>query len=125
MEHENYLSIFGGCFQSKKEFLDYILIDYNEDGDSLPSIFEKEFKIESYNVDMREVEYIDNEENNLIKLLEGFSYDEKVIPNIVNKSGEIIPFKINSLILLYDFKYELSNIPEKSKVKFIGYVKYK
>ncbi|WP_202614168.1 immunity 22 family protein, partial [Parageobacillus thermoglucosidasius] len=66
-----------GNSKSYKDLQNYILNSYTEDGDLLPSEFEKDFNIDYYNEDFREVEFYDEPSNDLRVLLEGFSYDEE------------------------------------------------
>jgi hypothetical protein len=118
MEKEGFVSLFIGNSKSYKDLRNYILNSYTEDGDLLSSEFEKDFNIDYYNEDFREVEYYDEPSNDLRVLLEGFSYDEEIIPKFIELCGERLNQEANSVILLYDFQYN-GNVNEKISLDFL------
>ena len=124
MEKEGFVSLFIGNSKSYKDLQNYILNSYIEDGDLLPSEFEKDFNIDYYNEDFREVEFYDEPSNDLRVLLEGFSYDEEIIPKFIELCGERLNQEANSVILLYNFQYN-GNVNEKNQFRFLGTVQYK
>jgi hypothetical protein len=124
MEKEGFVSLFIGNSKSYKDLRNYILNSYTEDGDLLPSEFEKDFNIDYYNEDFREVEYYDEPSNDLRVLLEGFSYDEEIISKFIELCGERLNQEANTVILLYDFQYN-GNVNEKNQFRFLGTVQYK
>ncbi|REK56482.1 immunity 22 family protein [Parageobacillus thermoglucosidasius] len=113
-----------GNSKSYKDLQNYILNSYTEDGDLLPSEFEKDFNIDYYNEDFREVEFYDEPSNDLRVLLEGFSYDEEIIPKFIELCGERLNQEVNSVILLYNFQYD-GHVNEKNQFRFLGTVQYK
>lgn len=124
MEKEGFVSLFIGNSKSYKDLQNYILNSYTEDGDLLPSEFEKDFNIDYYNEDFREVEFYDEPSNDLRVLLEGFSYDEEIIPKFIELCGERLNQEVNSVILLYNFQYN-GHVNEKNQFRFLGTVQYK
>ncbi|MBY0061276.1 MULTISPECIES: immunity 22 family protein [Priestia] len=125
MEQISYVSLWVGEFSSTEELENYLLIDYTEDGDAIPSQFEKDFNIEYFDEDFSEAHYEGDEVHKLSQLLEGCSYDDVVIPNFVEKYGENLPINANSMILLYDFEYNKSGDHDKTHpVKYVGSVRY-
>ena len=124
MEKEGFVSLFIGNSKSYKDLQNYILNSYTEDGDLLPSEFEKDFNIDYYNEDFRKVEFYDEPSNDLRVLLEGFSYDEEIIPKFIELCGERLNQEANSVILLYNFQYN-GNVNEKNQFRFLGTVQYK
>ncbi|QSB49575.1 immunity 22 family protein [Parageobacillus toebii] len=124
MEKEGVVSLFIGNSKSYKDLQNYIFNSYTEDGDLLPSEFEKDFNIDYYNEDFREVEFYDEPSNDLRVLLEGFSYDEEIIPKFIELCGERLNQEANSVILLYNFQYN-GNVNEKNQFRFLGTVQYK
>ncbi|WP_339193869.1 immunity 22 family protein [Aeribacillus sp. FSL W8-0870] len=124
MEKEGFVSLFIGNSKSYKDLQNYILNSYTEDGDLLSSEFEKDFNIDYYNEDFREVEFYDEPSNDLRVLLEGFSYDEEIIPKFIELCGERLNQEANSVILLYNFQYN-GNVNEKNQFRFLGTVQYK
>ncbi|ATP40039.1 hypothetical protein CSE16_08250 [Solibacillus sp. R5-41] len=125
MEQEGYLSLWVGTFESNEDFRNYLLIPYNEDGDAIPSNFEKDFHIEHYDEDFIEVEFFDENVKNLSRLLDGCSYDDVVIPNFININGESLTYSVNCMILLYNFQYSTKGQSDLKYVKYLGNVRYK
>ena len=115
IEIKNKVSIWFGKFDTKGKFVKYIKKTYNEDGDSIPSQFMKDFKIKSFDEDFLEVFFdtaIDNSS------FEDISYSETFLEKIK------INFSVyNCTILLYDFSYT-GTIKEKDNVKFYGTLDY-
>ncbi|TCW39409.1 immunity protein 22 of polymorphic toxin system [Laceyella sacchari] len=124
MEKKGFVSLFIGNSNSYEELQKYVLVSYTEDGDSIPSKFEKDFGIEYYNEDFREVEFYSQSSNDLRFLLEGFSYSEEIVPEFINICGERLDQEVNSVILLYDFQYD-GKVDKANQFKFLGTVQYK
>ena len=124
MQKEGKVSLWLGNFNNEKTFREFMEIKYTDDGDSIPSKFKKQFKIEYYDIDFSEVDYTEEQSNDLKVLLEGFSNDYEIIPKFKEKySGNMY----NSIVLLYDFEYD-NNINYKNGnniLDFIGCVDYK
>lgn len=126
MEKEGYVSLWVGKFNSNIDFQNYLLISYTEDGDAIPSKFEKDFQIDYYNEDFMEAEHFEGETKNLSKLLDGCSYDDVVIPNFIKMQGDSLTDNFNSIILLYDFQYAPKGQNYlNDDVQYIGNVRYK
>ncbi|MFC0414081.1 immunity 22 family protein [Cytobacillus solani] len=87
MEEEGFVSLWVGKFKSNNDLQNYLLITYTEDGDAIPSTFEKDFQIDYFDEDFMEAEYFDQETKNLPALLDGCSYDDAVIPNFIRMKG--------------------------------------
>ncbi|MGD6842164.1 immunity 22 family protein [Bacillus infantis] len=49
-----YVSMWIGNFGSKEELMNYTNIEYTEDGDSISSVFEKDFNLDYYDRDLVE-----------------------------------------------------------------------
>jgi hypothetical protein len=125
MDEEGYVSIWVGKFKSNKELQNYLSISYTEDGDATPSTFEKDFQIDYYDEDFLEAEYFDRETKNLQTIFEGCSYDDVVIPNLINMQGESLTDSVNSIILLYNFQYDKKGKSDLNDVQYLGTVRYK
>ena len=123
MQKEGKVSLWLGNFSDEESFRDFMEIKYTNDGDSIQSEFKKQFKIEYYDIDFSEVDYTEEQSNDLKVLLEGFSNDYEIIPKFKEKySGNMY----NSIVLLYDFEYD-NNINYKNRnniLEFIGCVDY-
>ncbi|MED0714267.1 immunity 22 family protein [Aeribacillus composti] len=70
-----------------------------------------------YNEDFRKVEFYDEPSNDLRVLLEGFSYDEEIIPKFIEFCGDRLNQEANSVLLLYNFQYN-GNVNEKISLDF-------
>src|SRR4051794_37504793 len=118
MAKEGFVSLFVGNSSSYEELQNYILVSYTEDGDAIPSEFEKDFNIAYYDEDFREVEFYDESSDDLRVLLEGFSYAERIIPELIEICGERLNQKVNSVTLLYNFQYH-GNVNETNQFRFL------
>jgi len=123
VEQEGYVSLWVGKFKSTKELQHYLLISYTEDGDAIPSEFEKDFQIDWYDEDFMEAEYFDEEIEELPKLLDGCSYDDAVIPNFIQTYGKSLSDSVNSMILLYNFQCAPKEQSDLKHIKYLGNVK--
>ena len=125
MQKEGKVSLWLGNFSDEESFREFMEIKYTDDGDSIPSKFKKQFKIEYYDIDFSEVDYMEEQSNNLEVLLEGFSNDYEIIPKLKEKyDGN----RYNSIVLLYDFEYNVNKINYKNEnniLDFIGCVDYR
>ena len=65
---KNDVSLWLGCFHDFNELETYTEIKYNEDGDSIPSIFEKDFKLGYYDRDLVEKDWIPDAEGEIKSL---------------------------------------------------------
>lgn len=124
MEREGFVSLFIGNLNSNEEHQKYVLVNYTEDGDIIPSEFEKDFGIDYYDEDFREVEFYSESSDDLRVLLEGFSYDKEMVPKFIDICGERLDQEENSVILLYDFQYS-GDIDRVGQFQFLGTVQYK
>ena len=124
MKKEGRVSLWLGSFNNEKTFREFMEIKYTDDGDSIPSKFKKQFKIDYYDIDFSEIDYMEKKSNDLEVLLEGFSNDYEIIPKLNEKyNGGIY----NSIVLLYDFEYDFNEENYKddnNTLDFIGCVGY-
>ena len=124
MQKEGKVSLWLGNFNNEKTFREFMEIKYTDDGDSIPSKFKKQFKIDYYDIYFSEIDYIEEKSNDLEVLLEGFSNDYEIIPKLKeNYDGNMY----NSIVLLYDFEYDSNKINYKNEnniLDFIGCVDY-
>lgn len=124
MQKEGKVSLWLGNFSDEESFREFMEIKYTDDGDSISSKFKKQFKIEYYDIDFSEVDYMEEQSNNLEILLEGFSNDYEIIPKFKEMyDGHMY----NSIVLLYDFEYDANKINYKNEnnvLDFIGCVDY-
>ena len=121
-----YVSLWTGCSESDEKLLDYISVDYDEDGDSDDSQFEKDFEIDYVDEDFMERLFLDEKTDSLKKLLSGCSYEDKVIPEF--EKIFIAGKNFNCGILVYDMNYDgnINFIENKyCRLEFVGTVKIK
>ncbi|MGQ3480664.1 immunity 22 family protein [Paenibacillus sp. TY11] len=128
MEKEGFVSLWMGNVDTCEELERLLATSYTDEGDFIPSIFARYFEIDRYDDAVREAEYYEESSNDLISLLEGFSYDDKIIPEFnALLQGKLLN-NFNAVILLYNFKYtgnreEVEN--DSNFLKYLGTVEYK
>ncbi|RVT63861.1 immunity 22 family protein [Niallia taxi] len=124
---KNDVSLWLGNFQNFDELEKYTEVKYDEDGDSIPSTFEKEFKLGYYDRDLIEKDCIPDAEDDIEKLLIDFSYDDQLIKQFINVK---LISKYNTIILIYNYNYandgkainSVSN--NEYELNFIGTAEY-
>ena len=127
MEKEGIVSIWLGISDSIKELQEYLQVYYSKEVDFINSKFEKDFNIQCFDEDLREINYLEQCSTSFGLILSQHSYSESIISNYINKFGDELDKKYNSIILLYDFDY-MGSVKEASHeglvIKFIGTVEY-
>ncbi|WP_113928091.1 immunity 22 family protein [Bacillus sp. P14.5] len=124
---KNDVSLWLGDFSNFDEVEKYTEIIYDEDGDSIPSVFEREFKIGYYDRDLIEKDWISDTEDDIKELLVDFSYDDQLIKQFNNVK---LNAKYNTIILIYNYNYDKDGRPVSSvsengyKIDFIGTAEY-
>jgi Immunity protein 22 len=126
MEEQGIVSLWLGKAKSSDELEEALQVFYSEDGDFNGSEFTRGFQIEFYDENFKESEFLEVKENSLEFLLDGFSYDNVIIPRFLD-IAELTNEKFNAVMLLYNFAYN-STVPEwqtgEMFFKFIGSVSY-
>lgn len=82
MQKEGKVSLWLGTFNDEETFREFMEIKYTDDGNSITSKFKKQFRINYYDIDFSEIDYIEEKSNDLEILLEGFSNDYEIIPKL-------------------------------------------
>ena len=116
MTTENILSIWTGNFESQKEFDNYIEEVFNEEEES-SSKFMTDFEIDYLDNQFQECVFFN--ENIVLEMLNDASYSK----SFLNKLSEIDFREDNSIVILYNFKYENSKEID-SKLNFLGSFSY-
>ncbi|MBC1984270.1 hypothetical protein HCA70_09840 [Listeria booriae] len=102
----------------------YFEIKYTADGDSIASLFEKDFSLGYYDRDLVEKFWSGDSSDDITILLEDFSYDDQLIEQFKDVQ---IDEPYNAVILIYDYKYDgkikISNY-KNDKLNFIGSARY-
>ncbi len=127
MECSGQVSIWLGNFNDLSDLERYVQTKYTDDGDSINSKFETDFKIDYFDEDFREINVLEESQNSFSDILEDHSYYKSIIANYTDQYSDILDKHYNSIILLYDFKYT-ENVKEIEKenlyIKFIGSIEY-
>ncbi|MCY7570963.1 immunity 22 family protein [Bacillus pumilus] len=124
---KNDVSLWLGNFSNFDEVENYTKVMYNDDGDSIPSVFEKEFKLGYYDRSLIEKDWIPEAEDDVKELLVDFSYDDQLIKQFNDIK---LNSKYNTIILIYNYNYEKDglavNSVEKDEytIQFIGTAEY-
>ncbi|OAB35022.1 immunity 22 family protein [Paenibacillus glacialis] len=127
MEKEGFVSLWVGKVQTTEELNRLLAVSYSDEGDFFPSIFAKRFEIRRYDDAVREAEYYETVSNDLNQLLEGFSYDDEIVPRFEKLVQVGLPNDINAVVLLYNFKHtgEIVEAPILSNyLRFLGTIEY-
>lgn len=109
--------------------IEYLQIDYDDNGDVINPPFCSDFKIEEFDEDFREAGILDEPRRTLETLLDGCSYAEEVIPlfkKVIDPTLDLTQF--NTVILLYNYNYKetIKHVnKEHIKVVFMGSVQMK
>lgn len=120
---KNDVSLWLGNFSNFDEVEKYTEIIYDEDGDSMPSAFEGEFKLGYYDRDLIEKDWIPDTEDDIKGLLVDFSYDDQLIEQFIDVK---LNSKYNTIILIYNYNYDkdgrsVSSVNKNAyKLDFIG-----
>ncbi|PRS67558.1 immunity 22 family protein [Bacillus sp. NMTD17] len=124
---KNDVSLWLGNFSDFDEVENYTKVMYNDDGDSIPSIFEKEFKLGYYDRSLIEKDWIPEAEDDFKELLVDFSYDGQLIKQFNDIQ---LNSKYNTIILIYNYNYEKDGLAVNSvdkdeyTLQFIGTAEY-
>ncbi|MBR0606357.1 immunity 22 family protein [Bacillus safensis] len=124
---KNDVSLWLGNFGDFDEVENYTKVMYNDDGDSIPSVFEKEFKLGYYDRSLIEKDWIPEAEDDIKELLVDFSYDDQLIKQFNDIQ---LNSKYNTIILIYNYNYEKDGLAVNSvdkdeyTLQFIGTVEY-
>jgi len=123
MEKKGMVSLWLGNCLNKEELEKYVDLTYDDEGESVPSKFLLDFKIDMNEIDEDFIEkaVLNNPSNDLTKLLNGSSYEEVIVPKLLIKIN--IKANYNAIILLYDFEYE-EIIGSANKFDYIASVNY-
>lgn len=120
------VSIWIGNFENENIMEQYFDVDYSEDGDRIPSIFENNFDIDRIEDDFVEKSFFE-EGKPVDVIFKGNSYDEQIIPKILVHNENILACKGNFSILVYDFEYHggiISDEGDGYNIKYIESVEY-
>ncbi|WKB36328.1 immunity 22 family protein [Terrilactibacillus sp. S3-3] len=82
MEKKGMVSLWLGNCLNKEELEKYVDLTYDDEGESVPSKFLLDFKIDMNEIDEDFIEkaVLNNPSNDLTKLLNGSSYEEVIVP---------------------------------------------
>ena len=126
METENTVSIWIGNFADHSQLDHYLQINYDEDGETVPSQFliENSIDMDDIDDDFIESEVYDVKHSNLERMLKGASYEQTILRNLKEEGIKTIIPPSNTIILLYNYHY-IANVVARGNTRFIGTVSYK
>ena len=126
METENTVSIWIGNFADQSQLDHYLQINYDEDGEAVPSQFliENSIDMDDIDEDLIESEVYDVEHSNLEQMLKGASYEQTILRNLKEEGIKMIIPPSNTIILLYNYHY-IANVVARENTRFIGTASYK
>ena len=121
MIKENRVSLWLGFYENVDDFKNYIEVSYDDDGNYIPSNFQKSYAIKKYDLNAIESDWISQQCSDVESLLSGFSKDYEIIPQF----QKILEYKniqnYNSIVLLYHFEYTNIDYVD-DKLEYIGCV---
>ncbi|MEC0244426.1 immunity 22 family protein [Paenibacillus chitinolyticus] len=127
-ERPGIVSLWVGQFGEDEDLRRYTEFTYDEDGESVLPAFCADFGIGWFDEDFFEAYRVGEGTSSLAELLEGCSYDEKIIPEFESQS---LPegSAWNTVVLLYNFGYPLKNrgkssAPGANRLVFAGMAEY-
>ena len=127
MELLGTVSLWLGNMESAEDLDQLLKVSYSVDGDYIPPEFANCFSIARYDEATREAEFFDEPLYTLEELLEGFSYDDIIIPELIKFPLKRNIEEYNCVVLLYNFEYEQdisSYEHEDFFFEFVGSVNY-
>jgi hypothetical protein len=122
MEKEGFVSLWVGNVQSLEELDRLLAVSYSDEGDFIPSIFAKHFNIRRYDDAVREAEYYEEASDDLTQLLEGFSYDDEIVPRFTALVQEGLANDFNAIVLLYNFEYTGEIVQATIQSNYFGFL---
>jgi hypothetical protein len=126
MEEIGTVSLWLGKTDSFESLESALQVSYSEDGDFEGSPFTKGFNIKFYDEGCREAEFFDKSSDSIETLLEGFSYDNIIVPKFSALTDSLTQ-QYNAVVLLYNFRYIGSVLEWNHRLvyfKFLGSVSY-
>ena len=126
METENTVSIWIGNFADQSQLDHYLQINYDEDGEAVPSQFliENGIDLDDIDDDWLEAQLYDRNHSNLEQMLKGASYEQTILRNLIGEGINTVIPQSNTIILLYNYDCS-SNKKVTDNTRFIGTVSYK
>ena len=126
METENTVSIWIGNFADQFQLDHYLQINYDDDGEAVPSQFliENGIDLDDIDDDWLEAQVDDRNHSNLEQMLKGVSYEQTILQNLKVEGINTIIAPSNTIILLYNYDCSGNKIVT-ANTRFIGTVIYK
>ena len=126
METENTVSIWIGNFADQFQLDHYLQINYDDDGEAVPSQFliENGIDLDDIDDDWLEAQVDDRNHSNLEQMLKGVSYEQTILQNLKVEGNNTIIAPSNTIILLYNYDCSGNKIIT-ANTRFIGTVIYK
>lgn len=126
MEKIGTVSLWLGVADSIESLDAYTNTSYSEDGEFEGSEFTRSFDIQYHDENFKEAECIDRSKS-VASLLEGFSYDDTIVPQFEELLGKELITGMNAVVLLYNFNYKGSKRDARTaqiQLRYMGSVRY-
>ncbi|MFT9846269.1 immunity 22 family protein [Aneurinibacillus sp. REN35] len=128
MEEKSIVSIWIGRSEDEEKAQTLMEYTYDEDGDAIAPAFVQVYNMEDTYIDEDFVEVSFRPlSSSLTELLEGHSYWESILPALLTRIGETLPFEANTMVLLYDYVYNggvVEAVLDGVKLRYIGAVPF-
>lgn len=127
-EQEGYLSLWLCNTESIDSLNKYLEIDYGNDEEDLgiDDVYTVDFEMgHDFNIKWYDEDYLEASHSGNMKgwdLLEGHSYIESIFPALRESCQDVMSDTYNSVIIIYDFKYD-GSIKEVKNARY-GFFKY-
>ncbi|AFH64810.1 immunity 22 family protein [Paenibacillus caseinilyticus] len=122
---ESRVSLWLGSWSSEEAAQAYVEGSYTEDGDYVPSPFERDFAFR-YDPDFIELNFKETPAADWESLLQGHSYDEEIIPAFMEEIGPLSR-SFNTVILVYNLAYDAEHLRSGTaagELEYIGQAAY-
>ena len=110
------VSVWCAVFADAEALGDYVSTRYTEDGDGIPSRFDRDFALGHYDPDVVESEYFSESTADVDVLVAGFSYAGQFRSQLPVQSS-----RFNSAILVYDYEYDPPSPSGVAEVRSVDY----
>lgn len=127
MNQQGVVPFWAGTSASPEALIKYVKLIYDEKGEIVPSELMTDFGLEPWDENFREADFFTERGSCLLTLLEGFSFANQITPQYEKQVGSSLTFPVNSVILLYEYKFQNAEVIASSgdtSMRFVGIAEY-
>jgi hypothetical protein len=128
MNQEGFVSLWMGTAPFFEALIEYALLRYDEDCAIVPSQFMIDFRLDPWDENFREADFVEDHWTSVASALQGCSWDDQVIPQFEKQIGKTLDFPVNAMILLFDYNHQRETKEASSggiSMRFMGVATYK